>query len=246
MYGFECVALRFGRVSMSKFLSACARAALAACAFAALLASPTIGNATTLTAAQSYGTYTFTQSNAFGTGVFGTVKVSDLGGGVADFLVNVTPNYDLDTGAHHILTFGLVGGTVGSISNAIFSASTGTNIGNPPFGGFNRVIDSSCTQGNPTCRAANGQGFDFHVTGFTGLISGDQFNGQDIFFAADIYQGGCTGDYCTGAVGATQSLQGGNQGSTPLPAALPLFASGVGAVGFLTWRRKQKAQAAAI
>ena len=32
---------------------------------------------------------------------------------------------------------------------------------------------------------------------------------------------------------------------TPLPAALPLFASGLGALGLLGWRRKRKAQAAA-
>jgi hypothetical protein len=31
---------------------------------------------------------------------------------------------------------------------------------------------------------------------------------------------------------------------TPLPAALPLFATGIGALGLLGWRRKQKAQAA--
>jgi hypothetical protein len=28
---------------------------------------------------------------------------------------------------------------------------------------------------------------------------------------------------------------------TPLPAALPLFATGLGALGLLTWRRKRKA-----
>jgi hypothetical protein len=33
--------------------------------------------------------------------------------------------------------------------------------------------------------------------------------------------------------------------NTPLPAALPLFASGLGALGLLGWRRKRKAQAAA-
>jgi hypothetical protein len=34
-------------------------------------------------------------------------------------------------------------------------------------------------------------------------------------------------------------------GTTPLPATLPLFASGLGALGLLGWRRKRKAQAAA-
>ena len=34
-------------------------------------------------------------------------------------------------------------------------------------------------------------------------------------------------------------------GITPLPAALPLFASGLGALGFLGWRKRRKAAAAA-
>ena len=34
-------------------------------------------------------------------------------------------------------------------------------------------------------------------------------------------------------------------GATPLPAALPLFATGLGALGLLGWRRKRKAAAAA-
>ena len=33
---------------------------------------------------------------------------------------------------------------------------------------------------------------------------------------------------------------------TPLPAALPLFATGLGALGLLSWRRKRKAQAARL
>jgi hypothetical protein len=36
-----------------------------------------------------------------------------------------------------------------------------------------------------------------------------------------------------------------NPSATPLPAALPLFASGLGALGFLGWRRKRKAAAIA-
>jgi Tol biopolymer transport system component len=32
--------------------------------------------------------------------------------------------------------------------------------------------------------------------------------------------------------------------ATPLPAALPLFATGLGGLGLLSWRRKRKAQAA--
>jgi hypothetical protein len=35
-------------------------------------------------------------------------------------------------------------------------------------------------------------------------------------------------------------------GVVPLPAALPLFATGIGGLGFLGWRRKRKAQAVAL
>ena len=44
--------------------------------------------------------------------------------------------------------------------------------------------------------------------------------------------------YDTGGTGTTN-------GSTPLPAALPLFAGGLGVLGLLGWRRKRKAQATA-
>jgi hypothetical protein len=33
--------------------------------------------------------------------------------------------------------------------------------------------------------------------------------------------------------------------TVPLPAALPLFATGIGGLGLLGWRRKRKAQAVA-
>ena len=34
--------------------------------------------------------------------------------------------------------------------------------------------------------------------------------------------------------------------ATPLPAALPLFAGGLGGLGLLGWRRKRKAQAVTV
>jgi hypothetical protein len=37
-----------------------------------------------------------------------------------------------------------------------------------------------------------------------------------------------------------------NPGTTPVPAALPLFATGLGAMGLLGWRRKKKAATAAV
>ncbi len=46
-------------------------------------------------------------------------------------------------------------------------------------------------------------------------------------------------------LGVGANLPGGNQGSTPLPAALPLFAGGLSGFGMLAWRRKRKAAVAA-
>lgn len=43
----------------------------------------------------------------------------------------------------------------------------------------------------------------------------------------------------------TATVRGDETNPTPLPAALPLFASGLGGLGFLSWRRKRKKAAAA-
>jgi hypothetical protein len=47
------------------------------------------------------------------------------------------------------------------------------------------------------------------------------------------------------AQGYTATFQSDVNGVVPLPAALPLFASGLGALGLLGWRRKRKASAIA-
>ena len=43
----------------------------------------------------------------------------------------------------------------------------------------------------------------------------------------------------------TTEIAAATVGATPLPAALPLFATGIGGLGLLGWRRKRKAQAGA-
>jgi hypothetical protein len=53
------------------------------------------------------------------------------------------------------------------------------------------------------------------------------------------------GSYFFSAIGASGgSVSVTPVSPTPLPAALPLFASGLGALGFLGWRRKRRAEAA--
>ena len=69
------------------------------------------------------------------------------------------------------------------------------------------------------------------VTGFATIL--DNFNGDQ--FSPD-------GLHYYGAGNFDASLATGDApGVTPLPAALPLFASGLGAIGFIGWRRKRKA-----
>ena len=51
--------------------------------------------------------------------------------------------------------------------------------------------------------------------------------------------------YSQGFEAVTAGQDAGFYAATPLPAALPLFTSGVGVMGLLGWRRKRKAQALA-
>jgi hypothetical protein len=62
------------------------------------------------------------------------------------------------------------------------------------------------------------------------------------FFLSNVAAPGfwCVGVGCNGDTGNTSQWS-----ETPLPATLPLFATGIGALGLLGWRRKRKAQAVA-
>jgi hypothetical protein len=57
------------------------------------------------------------------------------------------------------------------------------------------------------------------------------------------WTGGLVAENVTNTFAA--SFAGSTVPSTPLPGALPLFASGLGALGLLGWRRKRKAHAVA-
>ena len=71
------------------------------------------------------------------------------------------------------------------------------------------------------------------------LIPASDFLGSNTF---DVYVNNAD---CSGCKNPTGLLVSATIDPAPLPAALPLFASGLGALGFLGWRRKRKAQAAA-
>jgi hypothetical protein len=75
------------------------------------------------------------------------------------------------------------------------------------------------------------------VTGTAGLF---QWNFGDVLTG-----GGVLNFNDSGTDGVAGSFQAIVSSETPLPAALPLFATGLGALGLLGWRRKRKAQAIA-
>ena len=73
------------------------------------------------------------------------------------------------------------------------------------------------------------------------VFSGNVMNGASLLGGFECHGWVCP-SYLTRYIG---ELRGDEVTVTPLPAALPLFASGAGVLGFLGWRRKRKALAAA-
>jgi len=110
----------------------------------------------------------------------------------------------------------------GSVDNGAFSVSTGAR-SYGTYGPFNTVLDGQF-----------GNNLTFTISNFAGLFNVEVDN-QPIWFAAMVEKGFSAQTLIADLPAPT----------TPLPAALPLFATGLGAMGLLGWRRKRKAQAAA-
>ncbi len=78
---------------------------------------------------------------------------------------------------------------------------------------------------------------DFDITNVSYL--GSYAGGAIVVGPSSNLDGAC-GAYCTGLSGNFVEVT-----ATPLPAGLPLFATGLGALGLFGWRRKRKTQAIA-
>jgi hypothetical protein len=210
---------------------------------AALLSWPGGASADTAT----FGVYNLTFSDFAGTQQFGTVTVTDSGGGVAHVVENVAPSFIIDTGNsnnHAPLAFNLTNPGATSIINVVMSPpflqGNGGAQSQPPFGTFNSSIAGNCNSGG----SGGGCGVSsiaFDITGFTSFFSNAfTSNGMTvpIFFASDILY--CPTTDCTGGTGDVGA-------STPTPVPGPLVGAGlpgliaacVGLVG-LNRRRRNK------
>jgi hypothetical protein len=204
-------------------------ALLAAVGAVALLAGTTAGNAITA----FYGVYEFAYFDpASGLSApFGSVTVTDLGGGTARVVENVTPNGIIDTGGpHQPLAFNLVGGTITNLA-PVPPFTIGGAVSASPFGAFTNSIQGNCAPGGNGCGTSV---LSFDILNFAGFASTAWNSASgviNIFFAGDILDvtGGATGNVGAGAPSAV-----------PLPAAAPLFAAGLGLMGWLSTRRRRK------
>jgi hypothetical protein len=87
--------------------------------------------------------------------------------------------------------------------------------------------------------AAGTYDISFYNADGLGLIH--YYGGAGLFYQ----QGNAVSDLGGSLGGSLGFVLSGDAQTTPLPATLPLFASGLGALGLLGWRRKRKAQTAA-
>jgi hypothetical protein len=208
---------------------------LAAVGAMALLAGATAGNAATAT----FGTFDFVYSDpAAGLSApFGSVTVTGVLGGTAHVVENVAPNFIIDTGGpHQPLAFNLVDGS-GAITNlqptGVFAV--GGAVDASPFGSFTNSIQGVACNPGGSGGGCGTSTLSFDIANFLGFNSTLWNSGAggliNIFFAGDILDttGGGTGNVGAGA-----------PSPVPLPAAAPLFAAGLGLMGWLSTRRRRR------
>ncbi len=152
-----------------------------------------------------------------------------------------------------------VGGCCGGTSSAIF------NVSGPAANNFSLLWGSPNSDNTITLwSGANGTGTEVATVTFVdgigfyvdGVLSAQPYGPnttgsgyiESIFTSTTLFESAVLtndiGGFEVADVSASY-LQTGLQSETPLPATLPLFATGLGGLGLLGWRRKRKVQAAA-
>ena len=145
----------------------------------------------------------------------GTVSLS-ANGSTETFVVTLPAGYSFNEFALNRNA----GATVTSSSAYTVSSypSWANFYGGSTFGPFNTVLTGNF-----------GNSLTFTITNYTGIYN-LTVNGQPIWFLA----AAGPANNPTWAIAADAPV------TTPLPATLPLFASGLGAIGLLSWRAKRK------
>jgi hypothetical protein len=191
---------------------------------------------------QASEVYTINQTNTFsggtapdcsGVGGCGTVTVTDNGSGVYTFTVDLTSALVLHSGKT-TLGFNLTGVTAVGPSGTATETTPGQMDG---FGTFAFGADCAVLGTGSFC-ATNGQSPSHEF-----VFTVDATSGQtDFGIALDVGNSACpSGTGC--GTGFADTVLSGTVPNVPLPAALPLFATGLSGLGLLGWRRKRKAQA---
>jgi len=178
-------------------------------------------------------TYTLTFQNV-------NFSSTDLGGGELQLTIanalNATGNW---SGIQYLEAFAIQ--VDGTYTNASL-AGWNTVLGGLNANGCNGKGNFVCFNTNPAYALSNNIVFDIYFTGGT-----PDFNSPTLkvdFWIRDP-QRKATGDLLSQELNVPVNPPQPPEFVTPLPAALPLFATGLGALGLLGWRRKRKAQAAA-
>jgi hypothetical protein len=195
--------------------------------------------------------YTLTTTNVgnFGAGPYGTIAVTlDADGKSLDITETLAAGFKFHENPdpnHHALAFSLVGDPHISISAlggnanfANFSLVSGVagSRSEAPFGSFDYAIN--CTGCGHGFGGGNAGPLSFILTPTTGALTlasleSNTYNGNQIFFGSDLAVDARSGN--TGNAGATFTP------GVPEPSTWAMMILGFAGVGFMAYRRKNKA-----
>jgi hypothetical protein len=157
-------------------------------------------------------------------------------------------NLSLDTSRSHVFGFISTDGTLGPLNQSNIVDFSITLILNGVWGTItkaNNTVDPFLA-GNVLSAGPNDMLFNFTANGYLqfgapsigSLLlcgTGDLFSPKNVIQIAN----------STGVLDLVHDTRLANIAQTPIPGALPLFATGLGVLGLLGWRRKGKAEAMA-
>ena len=177
------------------------------------------------------------------------IDVQEVGG---NLVFTTTGSLDL-TGASFLGGIGYADGFISGGSNWYVASGNGSSVDNyamtsfdGPFGtNFSFISSPSSTSGDDFFIWGNSGGTE-QVGVNVGYISGSLINSTMTFLGLTIAGAGLlSGTYNYAIPSDKITLNIGGRAVVPLPAALPLLASGIAGMGLMGWRRKRKAAASA-